>query len=235
MTGRFVFSSASLKGQKGITLITIIFALSVIAALALASLWITESRSTESVDIIKSTSTFYAAQSGLLWARQKTIAYTTADKALFNTINGLSVTIRPNGEENFTLTVKYIDLDNDPTTSDKVTFTSTGFANKSGAKRISTTAEVSYTVAPPTSIKPVFVDTFDQPDTTQFDRFFAATTSPMAHGGGMPFTSVQNIPGGDTSDVFTHSREQGGVPGVLRMEALPFGDARLDDPHRLVP
>ena len=223
----FSHSSPCMKGRRGLALVTIIFTLSVIAALALASVWMAGGQPVESVYAKNSTSAFYAAQSGLFWARQKTFLYTTEDKTLFNAITGRSLAVGPKGEENFVLSVLYSDPDNDPATSDKVTFTSTGFAENPGVGQISRTVEVTYTVLPPSTITPVFADSFNQLDTIAFDRFFAATISPTAHGEGVPITSVQNIPGGDEFSTFTHGAEQGGVVGMLRVEATPFGDARL--------
>lgn len=211
---------------RGIALLTIIFTLGVVAILALMATSIIENQSTSAGRRLRSSTAFYAAGSGLMWARQKTGSLTTYDKAKFLALDKTTKKITPSKSERFTLSVVYVDSDNNRETDDKVTFIATGVADgaKGAIKRV---VEVTYTVPAPPGSSALYTNTFDQPTVEDFDRFVFASLSPMAHGPGDPLVTIGSGAGGDLTGAFTHSSESGGSPGVLKVTAPTYGDARL--------
>ncbi|MBI5814521.1 MAG: hypothetical protein HZB29_02795 [Nitrospinae bacterium] len=193
--------------NDGLSAILAIFMIVALAAMGTAALHFVSAGQSSAVDVLRTESDFYAAQSGLEWARQVTAAYTTADRARFQALDGTFMDIATPGGPRFTLGIAYSDTDNDPDTADTVTVTSA-----SATRSVTITMTV-----PPPSTAAYLSDQADQGDATAFDNTYTAGTPSVAHGGMSPFASVTNQPGGDTSGVMTLQSEPGGLAGILRM------------------
>jgi hypothetical protein len=182
-----------------------------------AALILTQAGQKTLVDTRASVASHYAALSGLEWFHQAVKDYTTSDRALIESLNGASMRISGGSDgPAFTLSVAYQDTDGNPATADAVTVTSEGSANPQLSSAPRRTMKMTITVPPP-GATPYLSDHFDQQSTATADTYYNAGTTTTAHGLITPFTTLQNMAGGDTSGAFTHSSESGGVASVLRI------------------
>jgi len=218
MTERFV------TGERGVTLLAVVFLITIAAGLGLAAAWLTQSGQVSLVKTRKTYEAFYAARSGLEWAAQTADGYTTADRDRWLALDGVTMDIAGQGGPRFTLAVAYADPDNDPATADTVTVTSAGYPGGQAASGAVNEMRIVFTVLPPAS-GALFADEFDQPDTAFFDANYQFAAAAGPHGAITPYTTATGAPGGDTEGLFTHPSEPGGAPGALRMGGQ--GEARL--------
>ncbi len=204
-----------MSGNRGLSMLAILFALLALSALGAITAVITKSAVLSSVDSGPAFDRFYVAQSGLEWFSQATDGYTTANKADYVALDGASIRIKGANGPLFKLTVQYLDTDNDPLTENSVTVTSTGYSNTSSLADGETTL-VMEVIVPPGSSGVLFADEYDQPDLTKFDTSYVFGSTTSAHGDIVPMITAGNLSGGDVFGLFTHSSEVGGVPGALR-------------------
>lgn len=199
-------------GSAILAVLTIV-AVSVFGA---AALILTQAGQKALVSARASVASHYAALSGLAWFRQSVKGYTTADRALIESFNGVSKRVSGGVDgPGFTLSVTYLDPDGNPATADTVIVTSAGSADPQSPSSPRRTMKMTISIPPPNAA--YLSDHFDQPNTATADTFYQAGTSATAHGLITPFTTIQTTPGGDTAGAVTHSSEQGGLASVLRI------------------
>ncbi len=210
--------------RRGLSIIAPLFLLVAIGSLAIAAVMITQSGGRSLGSIFESASNFQSANSGLEWVRHITSGYTTSDKAKWKSLDGASHEIAENGGARFTLGIDYVDSDNDPMTKDIVHIVSIGTTGDQQGANGRREASISVTV-PVSSGSLSFSDHFDQSTPDSFDKRYQFGQGSAPHGDMTPYPTILPYPGGDVSNLFTHSSEAGGTPSVLRMGGA--GEARL--------
>ncbi|MBF0292191.1 MAG: hypothetical protein HQK86_08555 [Nitrospinae bacterium] len=202
----------SRSGSAILAVLTIV----AVSVLGLAALALTQTGQSALMSERASSASHYAALSGLEWFRQAVQGYTTADRAVIENLNGVSMRVSGVADgPGFTLSVAYVDADANPATQDTVIVTSEGSANPQSPSAPRRAMKMSVSIPPPNT--PYLSDHFDQVDTSTADMYYHAGTSATAHGSITPFTTVQNMSGGDVTGAITHSSEPGGLTSVLRI------------------
>ncbi len=204
-----------MRNRRGSAMLAVLMIVAV-SIFGTAALILTQAGQKTLVETRASSASHYAALSGLEWFRQAVKSYTTSDRTVIESLNGVSMRISGGSDgPAFTLSVAYQDPDGNPATADTVTVTSEGSANPQAPSAPHRTMKMTITIQPPNA--PYLSDHFDQPDTSTSDTYYHAGTTATAHGLITPFTTVQSMSGGDTSGAVTHSSEPGGLGSVLRI------------------
>lgn len=204
-----------MNGRSGSAILAVltIVAVSVFGA---AALILTQAGQKALVDARASSSSHYAALSGLEWFRQSVKSHTTADRTLIEGFNGASKRVSGGMDgPGFMLSVTYLDPDGNPATADTAIVASAGSFDPLSPSSPRRTMKMTISIPPPNA--PYLSDHFDQPSAATADNFYQAGTTSTAHGLITPFTSIGATPGGDIAGVVTHSSEQGGMASVLRI------------------
>ncbi|VAX23192.1 hypothetical protein MNBD_NITROSPINAE03-1695 [hydrothermal vent metagenome] len=207
--------SGSTMGNRGLSVLFLVFMLSAVAAMGLAAAMITESQYVSTPGVLKANANYYSALSGLQWAAQATEGFTTANKDDYLSLNNTRINYNGASASGFTIQIGYLDDDDDSATSDIVTITSTG-STSDPAGALNRRSLTMITTVPAPGGAAIFEDDFDQPDLSLFDQFYQAGATAMPHGEITPYSTGADSTGGDTSGFITHSSETGGAVSILK-------------------
>jgi len=203
-------------GNRGLSLLFLVFMLSAIAAMGLAVTMITESQHISTPGMLKASANFYSALSGLQWVEQVTEGFTTTNKDDYMGLNSTRMNFQGALAPGFTIQIVYLDDDGDPATSDTATITSTGSIGDP-ATDLNRRVVTMTTNVPAPGGAAIFDDDYDQPDLSLFDQFYFAGATVTPHGEIIPYSTAGDSVDGDTSGLLTHSSETGGAISVLKV------------------
>ncbi|VAX17029.1 hypothetical protein MNBD_NITROSPINAE01-1741 [hydrothermal vent metagenome] len=205
--------------DTGVSIIFALFMLVVASVFALTTVMLTQSSQRGAIYSTLSNTSYFAAQSGIEWAMQAGLAFTTVDKQKWLDLNGIKIEYAP--AQSFLLNVLYDDPDNSPLTDDSVTITSQGFSGNVAGRSVMVTVKV----PPATGKGELFSDHFNQGGVGKLNSSYTFGVSNSSHGKMTPYRSALNTQSGDAMNIFTHGSEPSGVSSVLRMGPAP--EARI--------